>query len=191
MNIGIDIDGVIMDTESWFRAYAEIFDLEIKGSGKVHPDEFLFQKKYNWSNETTQTFIEKYGFDIEKTAPLMPCVKFVLNQLKNAGHKLIIITARGTFGKKEEQITLKTIKQNRLKFDKIHLCVHDKAKVCKEEKIDYMIDDSPFNINNLIKNNIKCLYFRSQGSEKISHKNLIEVQSWGEIYRFFQERDTK
>ena len=32
MNIGIDVDGVIMDTENWFRAYAEIFDLEINGS---------------------------------------------------------------------------------------------------------------------------------------------------------------
>lgn len=185
MNIGIDVDGVIMDTENWFRAYAEIFDLEINGKGKIYPDEFLFQKKFDWSEETTKEFVEQYGFDIERNAPLMPCVKLVLDRLKKAGHKLILITARGTFGKKEEKLTLKTLKKNGLHFDKIHLCTHDKSKVCKIENIDYMIDDSPFNIKKLLESDIKCLYFRAQGSEQISHENLNEVHSWGEIYRFF------
>ena len=185
MNIGIDVDGVIMDTEKWFRAYAEIFDLDNNGKGKIYPEEFLFQRKYDWSDETTNKFVEQYGFYIEEKAPLMPCVKLVLDKLKKDGHKLILITARGTFGKKEEKLTLKVLRKNKLKFDKIYLSSHDKANICKKENIDYMIDDSPINVKNILDNNIKCIYFRAQGSEIISHKNLTEVHSWGEIYRFF------
>ena len=29
MNIGIDIDGVILDTERWLQAYGEIFDVDV------------------------------------------------------------------------------------------------------------------------------------------------------------------
>ena len=37
MNIGIDIDGVILDTEACFRTYAEIFDVDNQNVGKINP----------------------------------------------------------------------------------------------------------------------------------------------------------
>ena len=33
MNIGIDVDGVILDTEKWFRSMSWIFDEYIGGKG--------------------------------------------------------------------------------------------------------------------------------------------------------------
>ena len=105
MNIGIDIDGVILDTEYWFRAYGEIFDIERGGAGVVNPDELFFQWRLNWSDETFCKFKEKYGYDAERNAPLMPCVQMVLEKLKEMGHRLIVITARGKWGEKEIEIT--------------------------------------------------------------------------------------
>ncbi len=31
MNIAVDFDGVLFDTESWFMAYASLYNLDVKG----------------------------------------------------------------------------------------------------------------------------------------------------------------
>lgn len=186
MNIGIDLDGVILNSEEWFRAYAEIYDMEHSNNGKIKPDEFLFQKIYGWDNETTLDFFNQYGFDIERNAPFKAGAQFVLNKLKEDGHKLFLITARGKIGKPSEEAALHTIKEYQLPFDKVILKALDKATICINENIDYMIDDSPLNVLPISEKGIRCLYLKSSEKHNIISPNVIEVESWGEIYRFFK-----
>lgn len=188
MNIGIDVDGVIMDTESRFRPAAELFDLDNNGKGIINADKFLFQDRFGWTNEMFVKFVEEYGFEIEKTAPLMPCAQQILKRLKDEGHRLIVITARGFSGKLEEDLTLEVFKNYNLEFDKIYFKAHNKAEICKNENIDYMIDDSPINIQKLVENDIKCLYFKSAHNTPFSHKNSTSVYSWVDIYKFFKNK---
>ena len=112
------------------------------------------------------------------------CAKYVLDWLKDQGHKLIVITARGKWGEIEEQITYETFKKYGLKFDKVVLHAKDKLAVCLEEKIDYMIDDMPSNIINVSNGGTKCLYFKEHEQQVLSDKVTV-VHSWVDIYKFF------
>ena len=187
MNIGIDVDGVIFDTENWMHAYAELFDIDEVGAGVSHPQEVLIEKMYDWSKETFDVFVDKYGYFSQKNAPIMPCAEYVINWLREQGHKLIIITARGKWGEIEKSITEEMFKKYNLKFDEICYYAFDKATVCKEHNIDYMIDDAPNNIDRLDSAGVKCLYLRGVNRKKIDSPNVSEVSNWGEIYRFFKE----
>ena len=60
MKIGIDLDGVVIDSETTFRTYEEIFDIDIlKGNNLINKEEPKFQARYNWTDEQQQEFIEK------------------------------------------------------------------------------------------------------------------------------------
>ena len=184
MNIGIDIDGVLLDTEDWFRSYAHIYDLDHKNSGIVNPQEFLFQRQFDWDDDTVAEYIRTYGIKSMEQAPLKACARVVLDRLREAGHKLIIITARGKWGQDELLVTKQFLDNLGFEFDKVYLNIMDKATICKQENIDYMIDDSPYNVHTLRENGIKTLYFRDVNREKITEDNVFEVNSWGEILRF-------
>lgn len=188
MNIGIDIDGVILDTENWFRSWSHIFDMKIGGKGIVSPNEVKVKERMKWSDEDFATFIKEYMYDSMENAPLMPCCKYVIDQLREMGHKLVIITARGSFSPKEIAIANETIAKNDLKFDAVYYNQADKLPACMEEKIDYMIDDSSTNVKRLSENGIKCLYFRDYGSLDVKNPNVIEVANWGEILRYLSSK---
>lgn len=49
MKIGIDLYGVVIDSETTFRTYEEIFDIDIlKGNNLINRKEPKFQARYNW-----------------------------------------------------------------------------------------------------------------------------------------------
>ena len=53
MKIGIDLDGVVIDSETTFRTYEEIFDIDIlNGNNLINREEPKFQARYNWTKET-------------------------------------------------------------------------------------------------------------------------------------------
>ncbi len=87
MKIGIDIDGVILDYEKGMLAAAEVFDIEnCRGNGKVNPDKFFVQDKFDWSKEEKDEFINKNLGRVSEESNIMPEAKYVLNKLKEMGH---------------------------------------------------------------------------------------------------------
>ena len=49
MRIGIDLDGVIFDSEKLYRVYSELFDTcELKRNSIIDEQELKFQKRYNY-----------------------------------------------------------------------------------------------------------------------------------------------
>ena len=72
MKIGIDLDGVVFDSETTFRTYEEIFDINtLKGNNLIDIEEPKFQSRYNWTKEQEQQFIEKYFLRVSKESGLM------------------------------------------------------------------------------------------------------------------------
>lgn len=187
MNIGIDVDGVIIDTENWMHAYAEVFDVDGVNTGIVNRDGVFVEDMYDWDRDVFDAFVKKYGYFVQEVAPILPCAKMVMDWLKTQGHKLIVVTARGKWGETEKEITERTFEKYGLEFDKVCYGSQDKPKVCKENNIDYMIEDSPKNIDRLDAEGVKCLYLRDLDHKRYNSPNIIEVSNWGEIYRFFKE----
>lgn len=183
MNIGIDIDGVLLDTENYFRAYGELYDIDNFNKGVLYPEKLRMQERMGWTIEIFEKFVTDCMYDIMREAPLMPCVKEVLSRLRQMGHKLIVISARGSFTDVEKDIALDRFRKDGLEFDKICF-TQNKLPACIENNIDVMIDDSAINVVPLSEGGVKCLYLREKFMPAIDNENVIEVDNWGEIFRY-------
>ncbi len=86
MKIGIDLDGVVFDSEKEFRVYSELYDmLDLKQNSKVDNKELKFQDRFKWTQEETNEFLNKYHKQIIVESNFMPGVKRVLQLLKQDG----------------------------------------------------------------------------------------------------------
>ena len=193
MKIGIDLDGVVFDSEQTFRTYEEIFDIEKNQNKLINKEEPKFQGRYSWTLEEQKEF-SKYYLEVSQNSPLMSGFKKVYELLKDKNIEFIVITSRGItpegeFMKSMEEDALRILKENNIIFDKYYFKQKNKLEVCIKENIDYMIDDDYKIIEQLSNNNIKTIYFRDAGLKKLEENKYIkEVNNWGDIYRFLIER---
>ncbi len=190
LKIGIDLDGVIFDSERIFRVYAELYDiLELHQNSIIDNREVKFQDRYNWSKEQIDDFMEKYQTNIIKDAPFMPGAKEVINMLKNEGHELVVITARGNKKKEHITITEDILKENDMYiFDKYIWGAEKKQQVCVNEKIDLMIEDSDKNCKAISDEEIKTIYFKDAPNFEMEENEYLKtLYNWGEVYRYIKE----
>ena len=193
MKIGLDLDGVVIDSEQTFRTYEEIFDIEKHQNKLINREEPKFQGRYSWTLEEQQEFC-KYFLEISKNSPLMPGFKKVYELLKEKNIEFIVITSRGmtpdgNFMKSMEDDAINLLKENNIKIDKYYFKQSNKVEACLKENIDYMIDDDYKIIEELANNGIKTIYFRDSGLKKLKETEYIkEANNWGDIYRFIIER---
>lgn len=186
MKIGIDLDGVVFDSETTFRTYEEIFAVE-KGNIIVDREEPKFQARYNWTPEEQKEFIDKYFLTVSKESGLMSGFLAVYRLLKKDGHEFIVITARGGHVKEMKDDAIRILKENNIEFDKYYWTVEDKLEICKKENVDIMIDDDWKIVKKLSENGIKTLYFRDTNLKRLEENDLVkEVNNWGDIYRIIK-----
>ena len=188
MKIGIDLDGVVIDSETTFRTYEEIFDIDIlKRNSLINEEEPKFQARYDWTDEEEKEFIKRYFLTVSKESNLMSGFIGVYNLLKKQGHEFIVITARGGFIEEMKDDAIRLLDENNIKFDKYYWKIDDKLELCKSEKVDIMIDDDWRIVEKLAENHIKTLYFRDTNLKRLEENNYIkEVNNWGEIYRYIK-----
>ena len=184
MRIGIDLDGVVFDSDRMFGAYAELFDIEHNGRGKQGDSRYL-EVMYGWSDELFNEYMDKYLNIVLHDAPVMLLAKDVLKILKDDGHELIVITNRSTLDGKEKVVTEERFEKEGLSFDKIVFKKGSKVPVLKEEKIDIMIDNTPEVVDELSQNNIKCIYFKDN-TRVINHPLVATAHNWAEVYRIIK-----
>lgn len=189
MKIGIDLDGVVIDSETTFRTYEEIFDMDVlKGNNLINREEPKFQTRYNWNEEQEKEFIEKYFLRVARESNLMSGFIGVYNLLKRQGHEFVVITARGGLVEELKDEAIRLLDENNIKFDKYYWKISDKLEICKKENVDIMIDDDWRIIKNLSDNSIKTLYFRDTNLMKLEENEYIkEVNNWGDIYRYINQ----
>ncbi len=179
MRIGIDIDDTMADTFDYLMPYiAEFFKIDIN---------YLKDNNISYSNlpkemkEKEFEFAKKYYDNVIPKTPFKPKVGEYIDKIKNLGNEIIIITARDKrLYTDEYKTTIEELKDNNINYDKI-ICDFDKAKVCKNEKIDLFIDDSIENCSKVDKLGITTLLFNSKNNIRVETK-LTRVNSWKEIY---------
>lgn len=193
MIIGVDLDGVVIDSETTFRTYEEIFEIdELKANNLIDREEPKFQQRYNWTDENEKEFVEKYFLTISKESGLMSGFLGVYKRLKEQGHKFVAITARGGFLEEMKDDAIRLLKENNIEFDKYYWKNKEKLEACKAEKIDVMIDDDWRIIKKLSENGIKTLYFKDTNLKTLDEsENIKEVNNWGDIYRYITNQVKK
>lgn len=194
MKIGVDLDGVVFDSEKEFRVYSELYDmLELKQNSKRDNRELKFQNRFNWSEEEIQGFLKKYNKQIILESNFMPGAKKILNSLKADGHELILITARGGMNKDMIKITEERLKENEMYiFDKYYWATENKDEVCIKENVDIMIDDFCEKCKSIANSKIKTIYLKDAPSYDLEENEYIKVlYNWGEIYRYIKEIENR
>lgn len=183
MNIGIDLDGVVFDSEIYNRAYADFFDYTHNGgAGKCVRDEAHVQGRYSdWGVDLMNQFLRENLLLSQEKAPLVPLAKEVMAFLRSRGHRLVMISNRGSNFDAEVDIAKRRLAQEGIEFDACHFYAEDKLPVCQAEKIDIMLDDHYKNVSRLSENGIFCLYFRDTILKFCDNPNVIEVDTWGQV----------
>ena len=190
MRIGIDLDGVIFYSEKLYRIYSELYDIQdLKRNSLIDNKQVKFEKRYSWNQDETNGFVKKYHRKITETANFMPGAKEIIPLLKEEGNTLIIITARGKVNKDLVPITMQRLKENNLDiFEKYYWGTENKEEICKQEKIDLMIDDSNINCEKLARDHIHTIYLKDAPSFDIEENEYLKVlYNWGEIYRYIEQ----
>ena len=190
MRIGIDLDGVVFDSETDFRIFQELYDMnELNGKSVKDEKEVRIKQRFNWTDETFLDFLSKYHETVVRKSNYMPGAPMILKMLKDEGHDLIIVTARGGVNEAIIGWTEERLEEDDMKiFEKSYYAIKDKAEICKKENIDIMIDDSNINCKNTSENQIKTIYFKDAPSHEMEENEYLKVlYNWGEIYRYIKE----
>lgn len=194
MKIGIDLDGVVFDSEKEFRVYSELYDmLDLKQNSKINNKELKFQSRFKWTKEDIDVFLNKYHKQIIVESNFMPGVKRILKLLKEDGHTLILITARGGMNRDMIKVTEERLQQNEMNiFDKYYWATENKDEVCVKENVDIMIDDFCDKCKSIANSKIKTIYLKDAPSYDLEENEYIKVlYNWGEIYRYIKEIENK
>lgn len=192
MKIGLDLDGVVLDTEKQFRNEAELYDiLKLNRNSTKDQSAQWAQDRYKWADDEKNEFIEKYLIEGTKKSHIMPGAKEVIELLKKDGHELVVITARGHDIPVMKKLAQEMLEKENITFDKYYWETPEKVETAKKENIDLMVEDSLSNCMKLSKENIKSIYLRDSNMKPANDKNIKECYILGEVYRYIRELSDK
>ena len=187
MRIGIDLDGVVLDTEKQFRNDAELYDILVLNKNSMKdPTELRVQERYDWNEQEVETFVKSYFLEATKKSHIMPGAKEVIELLKKDGHELIVITARGMDTPLMRKLGEKMLDEAGIKFDKYYWGKKEKVEIAKKENIDIMIEDSLRNCMKFSEAGIKSIYLKDSNLKSANDSNIKECYIWAEIYRYIR-----
>lgn len=178
MTIGLDIDDTMTNSDELIAEYAKMHlnsNDEKLINELTHPHE-IKGKSLDFYNKYLPEMMRKYT--------LKDNVKEVVDRLRDKGHKLVVITARGHRVKKGlVGITRKYFKENRLVFDEVIFRSGEKTGECLRNNIDIMVDDSVSVLEKLKEHNIKILLFTSK-LNKSKNTDIDRVSNWLELEEY-------
>ena len=186
MRIAIDLDGVVFNSEMYFMASAEIFDVKfLKRNSLKKKDEPRVQEKYNWSKEEIKEYISRYANSLD--FDIIPCAKEVIDDIKK-DNTTVVVSARGQFNEDEIKIAKKKLEEAGISFDEYYFGNLNKIQTLIDQKIDVVIDDRYDVILEASKYHIKSVYFYMAGRKVLEDNEYIKaVYNWGEVYRYLYD----
>ena len=162
MTIIFDLDETLCETDRYSEEFIRSFFIENRIPVKQIATNTRFaEEKFNWSHQDALRWYKEYGDEMFLNFPCKEKAVEVLNSLYEAGHRIIIATARSTDWHAEpKKMTLAWLKNNGIKFHKIYFAVENKEKVCEIEDADIFIDDDIKTTSRVAK------YFEQKGKGK-------------------------
>ncbi|MDR0462283.1 MAG: hypothetical protein LBG88_03050 [Christensenellaceae bacterium] len=196
MRIGIDFDGVLFETEKWWRAAATLYNNDIVKNKVADKDAFLLQDKFNWSRENVLGFFKKYHLALTAKASPLPFVKEMTDRLRKEGHKLFIISTRQAMDKQMIVAAEKALQKYKIIVDgwldgvtdfSGRVPKMDKIQTLQKNKIDIMIEDNPEIAEECARAKIPCILIPARHTRSVKSLLVYEVEDWVEIYQTITE----
>lgn len=190
MKIGIDADGVLTNMSAFYIEYGEKF-FKCK---PFNPAGYSISEIFDCSAKQEFRFGLKYFVKYCNDCPPRANCTETLAKLNVDGHELYEITARkfvtshSPLGAYSRHLFERWLKAHGMEFKEIFYCSEsnspiDKLKGCRQFGIDVMIDDRSNVAMYLAENGIKVLLFDAPYNQEVSHKNIIRVTDWVNVYQ--------
>ena len=143
---------------------------------------------FDWTEDEENQY---YKENIERLAsllqPIKDCSKYI-KVLREKGYSIYIISGRNNGEYSDPyKMTIEWLEKYNIEYDKLILTnaynSEEKAKVCRENNISIMIDDSTRILTEVDKYGIKALLMDTPYNIEKGN-NLTRVQNWKEIYEY-------
>lgn len=189
MKIGIDVDGVLTDLESYQLKYGKKY---FKDVTDINEDGYDICDIFHCSRAEREKFWTKYIWGYCLTDPLREYCVEEINKLKAAGHEIHIITGRahttekGFLGDLFRKMLVKRLEKEEIPYDSITYCSEDgsaveKVEICNNLHIDVMLEDKVENILAL-HDKIPVICFNARYNKDLSGENIFRVDNFSDAY---------
>ena len=186
MNIGIDIDGVLIDIKTPIVDYASKYFIEENMPVKIDVENYSI---IDCMPDQEEKFWTKYFITYLKESKARLFASEIVEKLIKDGNKIYIITSRNEdygvpleYHGKVKELTKKWLSEQNIKYDKIIFTPDEnKLQECINNNIDIMIEDSPENIKS-ISSKIPVIKYECSYNRKLTGNNIITAYGWYHIY---------
>ena len=188
MRIGIDIDGVMIDTERFVTEYGTKYCMENNLTYRIKLDKYDSAKALGISKENEEKFWNNYLKKYVTESKPRAFTKEIIDMLKSKGYEIYIITARNEWGflkedyGKMQEYTEKWLKDNDISYDKVIFTEGSKVPYVIGNYIDVMIEDEPKNVKEIAKK-IPVICYNNKYNEAVIGKNILRAYSWYDVYK--------
>jgi uncharacterized HAD superfamily protein len=191
MNIGVDVDGVLVELESYQIEVGGKFFKKKYGYDVVNPAGFDVRDIFNCTEKERKNFWKRYIWKHIISRPARENSASVLKKLHDEGHKIYIITGRVMVTKKNflgwlsRTILKNWFRRHRIVYDDIFYCSEsnserDKVLGCQNFDIDMMIEDKTENIM-AMSEVTKVICFDAAYNRDCEGENISRARNWGEV----------
>ena len=184
MNIGVDIDGVIVDADTQFRKYMKkLFKRDFPRS-KVKC--YKYEECFEFTEYEFETLYSLFS-DEDLWMGMRP-VNGAANALKilSKENNLIIITSRPL---KVKEVTIKWLKKYNIPYNEIHFALDKKDQLADklEYQFDYFLEDHPNFAIKLADLGMEVLLFSYPWNKSVNrHPKIRRVSGWDEALKIIK-----
>ena len=192
MRVGLDIDNVIADFDSFILNEYLKEDKNKRNKGIINPNGRWIKQCFDWTKDESEEFLIK---NMERFASMLKPrggAKEYMDKMLADGHKLYLISHRAyPHYSNPLDVTTKWLKDNDINYTKLILSKStNKTKECKEHNIDIMFDDGRYICRTLMENNIDSYLVKTNYNIK-GAEGLKIVNNFKEIYEVVKNMEKK
>ena len=189
MNIGVDVDGVLLNTPEFMRKYGERYFKR----PPADPDAYEMEDMFRVSHKQVFFFGLRWFLPYYcRKYPPYPQAGSTYGELIREGNKIFQITSRkatmdhNLIGYLSRRFLNHWLRDNGFFHDKLFYCHEEgvswqKLMHCLENNVDVMIDDNPVTANVLANNGIRVLLYDAPYNQSIEGDHITRVKNWNEI----------
>ena len=194
MRIGIDIDGVLVNTAEFMHKYGQRFFRK----APVDPKGYNIEEIFDVSGLPVLLFGIRWFFPYYcRKYPPYPYADKVYKELNANGHIIYQITARkltlsrSPIGKLSLKLLKNWLSKNGFRYHKLLLCdeknvAKEKLRYCRRYRVQIMLEDNPATALLLAKNGIRVLLYDAPYNRDISGRDITRVNNWKDIKKLLK-----
>lgn len=184
--IGVDIDGVIADTDTAFRKrMSEVFKRDFPQDVMK---EFNYEDCFEFTDEERAIF---YNLFLDRRLwegiEAINGARETLTKLKQK-HSLIIITGRPI---EVSDVTFAWLEKNEIPFDKVYFMEgREKYEIAQSNghKFSHFLEDHPDHAFRMAQSGVKVLLMDYPWNQRIEkHPGIERVKNWAEINKILED----